>query len=121
MLTHKQRQFLDFIAGFISENGYGPSYEEMMDALGLSAKSGAHRMVYALKERGFITNLKHKDRSIRILKMPPSIPKKIWTHGLPAKKSGKTVAWVFVDDHSDRSKSGRLKAKSVSYRETPHD
>lgn len=67
-LTAKQRDLLEFIRAFSAENGgVAPSYEEMMHAMGLASKSGIHRLVVALEERGFINRLPERARAIVIV------------------------------------------------------
>ena len=68
MLTKKQKQLLNFISTFQSRNGVTPSYEEMKDALALKSKSGIHRLILALEERGFVKRLAHKARALEIIK-----------------------------------------------------
>jgi repressor LexA len=68
MLTKKQKQLLNYISTFQSRNGVTPSYEEMKDALALKSKSGIHRLVLALEERGFVKRLAHKARALEIIK-----------------------------------------------------
>ena len=68
MLTKKQKQLLNYISTFQSRNGVTPSYEEMKDALGLKSKSGIHRLILALEERGFVKRLAHKARALEIIK-----------------------------------------------------
>ena len=58
-MTPRQHELLTFIRGYIAENGYSPSLSEMRDALGLSSKSGPHRMLAALRRDGFIANAAH--------------------------------------------------------------
>ena len=70
MLTRKQHQLLTYIAGHLQENGISPSFEEMKDALGLKSKSGVHRLITALEERGFIRRLPHRARALEILRLP---------------------------------------------------
>ncbi len=70
MLTRKQRDLLLFIHARLSEEGISPSYEEMKDALGLKSKSGVHRLIDALEERGFLKRLPHRARAIEILRLP---------------------------------------------------
>ncbi|WP_369456028.1 LexA family protein [Brucella anthropi] len=53
-MTPRQKQAYDFIRSFIDEKGYGPSYEEIQEAIGLHSKSGVHRIVYGLRDRGLI-------------------------------------------------------------------
>jgi repressor LexA len=68
MLTIKQKQLLNYIGTFQSRNGVTPSYEEMKDALELKSKSGIHRLILALEERGFVKRLAHKARALEIIK-----------------------------------------------------
>ena len=68
MLTKKQKQLLNYISTFQSRNGVTPSYEEMKDALELRSKSGIHRLILALEERGFLKRLAHKARALEIIK-----------------------------------------------------
>lgn len=70
MLTPKQRQLLLFIHGRIEEAGVPPSYDEMKEALDLKSKSGIHRLIMALEERGFIRRLPHRARALEVLKVP---------------------------------------------------
>ncbi len=72
MLTSKQQQLLRFIQKRLSENGVSPSFDEMKDALGLKSKSGVHRLINALEERGFIRRMANRARALEILKMPDS-------------------------------------------------
>ena len=68
MLTKKQKELLNYILKFQSNNGVTPSYEEMKSALSLKSKSGIHRLVIALEERGFVRRLAHKARALEIIK-----------------------------------------------------
>ena len=70
MLTRKQRELLLYIHGHLSENGVSPSFDEMKDALGLKSKSGIHRLISGLEERGFIRRLAHRARAIEVLRLP---------------------------------------------------
>ncbi len=70
MLTRKQHELLTFIHERIRESGVAPSFDEMKDALELKSKSGIHRLVTALEERGFIKRLAHRARALEILRMP---------------------------------------------------
>lgn len=73
MLTKKQLQLLEFIHTRIQRNGVSPSFDEMKVALDLRSKSGIHRLITALEERGFIRRLAHRARAIEILRLPDSI------------------------------------------------
>lgn len=70
MLTRKQRELLMFLEERISQSGVTPSFEEMKDKVGLKSKSGIHRLISALEDRGFIKKLPFKARAIEILKSP---------------------------------------------------
>lgn len=72
MLTRKQHELLLFIHKRLSEDGVSPSFDEMKDALQLASKSGVHRLVSALEERGFIRRLPHRARALEVLKLPES-------------------------------------------------
>jgi len=70
MLTEKQKQLLFFIHDRVQETGVPPSFDEMKEALALRSKSGIHRLISALEERGFIRRLPHRARALEILKIP---------------------------------------------------
>ncbi|MEL7343412.1 MAG: transcriptional repressor LexA [Pseudomonadota bacterium] len=70
MLTRKQLDLLKFINDRMRRDGVPPSFDEMKDALDLRSKSGIHRLITALEERGFIRRLAHRARAIEIVKMP---------------------------------------------------
>ena len=70
MLTQKQHDLLKFIDKRLKKNSISPSYDEMKDALGLASKSGIHRLITALEERGFIRRLPHRARALEIIKLP---------------------------------------------------
>lgn len=72
MLTTKQRELLLFIHKRIKETGVSPSFDEMKEALDLASKSGIHRLITALEERGFIRRLAHRARALEVLKLPES-------------------------------------------------
>jgi repressor LexA len=70
MLTKKQHELLMFIDARLREGGVSPSFDEMKDALGLKSKSGIHRLISALEERGFIRRLPHRARALEVLRLP---------------------------------------------------
>ncbi len=70
MLTSKQHDLLMFIHERLKEAGVPPSFEEMKEALGLKSKSGIHRLITALEERGFLRRLPHRARALEIIKLP---------------------------------------------------
>ena len=73
MLTRKQLELLDFIKTRMDVDGVPPSFDEMKDALGLRSKSGIHRLITALEERGFIRRLAHRARALEIVKLPEAM------------------------------------------------
>ena len=68
MLTKKQKELFDFLKIYISKNQISPSFEEMKEAVNLKSKSGIHRLITSLEQRGFIKRLKHKARAMEITK-----------------------------------------------------
>ncbi|MBL8560143.1 MAG: transcriptional repressor LexA [Hyphomonadaceae bacterium] len=72
MLTAKQKELLLFIHQKIKETGVSPSFDEMKEALDLASKSGIHRLITALEERGFLRRLAHRARALEVLKLPDS-------------------------------------------------
>ena len=70
MLTRKQHELLLFINRRLAEAGVSPSFEEMKEALGLRSKSGIHRLISGLEERGFIRRLPHRARALEVVKLP---------------------------------------------------
>src|ERR1700757_2706853 len=70
MLTRKQRELLLFINERLTATGISPSFDEMKDALNLRSKSGIHRLVGGLEERGFIRRLPHRARALEVVKLP---------------------------------------------------
>jgi len=73
MLTRKQYDLLHFIHERLQSDGVPPSFDEMKEALDLRSKSGIHRLITALEERGFIRRLAHRARAIEIIKLPDSL------------------------------------------------
>ncbi|WP_411287027.1 transcriptional repressor LexA [Phenylobacterium sp.] len=70
MLTRKQHELLMFIHERIKESGVSPSFDEMKEALDLASKSGIHRLITALEERGFLRRLPHRARALEVIKLP---------------------------------------------------
>src|SRR5271169_2251906 len=70
MLTKKQRELLLFVERRLRESGVSPSFEEMKEALQLRSKSGIHRLITGLEERGFIRRLPHRARALEVLRLP---------------------------------------------------
>ena len=76
MLTKKQLDLLEFINKRVARDGVPPSFDEMKEALDLRSKSGIHRLITALEERGFIRRLAHRARALEIVKLPDSLAAK---------------------------------------------
>ncbi len=73
MLTKKQYELLTFIHKRVQQDGVSPSFDEMKEALALRSKSGIHRLITALEERGFIRRLPHRARAVEILRLPDNV------------------------------------------------
>ncbi len=73
MLTKKQLELLNFIHERVRETGIAPSFDEMKDALGLRSKSGVHRLINALDERGFIRRMPHRARALEVTRLPEAM------------------------------------------------
>ncbi len=67
MLTKKQKELFDYLKGYIKNNQISPSFEEMKEAVNLKSKSGIHRLITSLEQRGFIKRLKHRARAMEII------------------------------------------------------
>jgi repressor LexA len=89
MLTRKQYELLVYIDQQLRKNGISPSFDEMKDALGLKSKSGIHRLITGLEERGFIRRLPHRARALEVLRLPENME-------APAKKAGGRRAGGFA-------------------------
>jgi repressor LexA len=89
MLTRKQFELLRFIHERLKEAGVPPSFDEMKDALDLRSKSGIHRLITALEERGFIRRLPNRARAIEVIKLPESVG-----HGIAARARGFTPSVI---------------------------
>ena len=72
MLTKKQKELFEFLKSYISSNEICPSFEEMKEAVNLKSKSGIHRLITSLEQRGYIKRLKHKARAVEITKDLPN-------------------------------------------------
>ena len=93
MLTRKQFELLRFIHERLTEQGVPPSFDEMKDALDLRSKSGIHRLITALEERGFIRRLPNRARAIEVIKLPDSV-----AHGIGGGRSRKFTPSVIEGD-----------------------
>jgi len=76
MLTRKQHELIRYIQAKLEETGVSPSFEEMKEALDLKSKSGVHRLISALEERGFIRRLPNRARALEVLKQPEDVTSK---------------------------------------------
>jgi repressor LexA len=92
MLTRKQFELLRFIHERLTETGVPPSFDEMKDALDLRSKSGIHRLITALEERGFIRRLANRARAIEVIKLPDAVG-----HGLSGRSRGFTPSVIEGD------------------------
>ena len=100
MLTRKQLELLRFIHERLKEAGVPPSFDEMKDALDLRSKSGIHRLITALEERGFIRRLPNRARAIEVVRLPEAV-----SHGLGGRTRGFTPS--VIEGHL-----GRVRAAS---------
>ena len=73
MLTRKQHELLIFIDRHLKSTGFSPSFEEMKEALQLKSKSGIHRLISALEERGFLRRMEKRARALEIIKLPDNV------------------------------------------------
>jgi repressor LexA len=100
MLTRKQLELLRFIHERLKEAGVPPSFDEMKDALDLRSKSGIHRLITALEERGFIRRLPNRARAIEVVRLPDAV-----SHGVGGRTRGFTPS--VIEGHL-----GRVRANS---------
>jgi repressor LexA len=83
MLTRKQHELLSFIQTRLDDSGISPSFEEMKEALDLKSKSGVHRLISALEERGFIRRLPNRARALEVIREPESLATKAAPRSAP--------------------------------------
>ncbi|MBK0398819.1 transcriptional repressor LexA [Limibaculum sp. M0105] len=110
MLTRKQHDLLMFIHNRIQRDGVSPSFDEMKDSLDLRSKSGIHRLITALEERGFIRRLAHRARAIEVLRLPENVD------GRPAR--GAFRPSVIEGDLADTRDDVRLETSMTQLGET---
>jgi len=112
MLTKKQKNLLLFINKKLRSSGISPSYEEMKDSLNLKSKSGIHRLISALEERGFIKRLAHKARALEVVKLPETASANdIYNSFSPSViKGGLDEANTNIDNGSDLPVLGNIAA-----------
>ncbi len=105
MLTAKQSELLQYIDGRLKQSGVSPSFDEMREALDLKSKSGVHRLISALEERGFIRRLPNRARALEVVKMPEVI-----SPTLAAAQATKTVVPAAANDTLEIPLHGRIAA-----------
>ena len=91
MLTRKQHELIRFIQARLEETGVSPSFEEMKEALDLKSKSGVHRLISALEERGFIRRLPNRARALEVLRQPEDATSKVSTRAAANSNSALTA------------------------------
>src|SRR5436190_16573280 len=101
MLTKKQLELLSYIHECLKESGVPPSFDEMKDALDLRSKSGIHRLITALEERGFIRRLANRARAVEVIRLPDWV-----AHGVAGRRRGFTPNVI-------QGKLGRVRANSA--------
>ncbi|HEY0276621.1 MAG TPA: transcriptional repressor LexA [Paenirhodobacter sp.] len=120
MLTRKQLELLTFIQARVARDGVPPSFDEMKDALELRSKSGIHRLITALEERGFIRRLAHRARAIEIIKLPDAL--ETVDQGVRAARAGSNPAGfspkVITGDRADPPRDA-LPVEAVGALEIP--
>ena len=104
MLTKKQHELLLFIDTRLRRTGISPSFDEMKEALGLRSKSGIHRLITALEERGFIRRLAHRARALEVLKLPEGTG--AGNGGIAAELGASLANNVIATDFSGRQGAG---------------
>ena len=107
MLTRKQRDLLTFIHRRVQRDGVPPSFDEMKDALDLRSKSGIHRLITALEERGFIRRLAHRARAIEIVRLPEDLA------------TGATFVPRVIEGDAGRARPMKTMPVAVDARELP--
>jgi len=104
MLTRKQSELLTYIQDRLKESGVSPSFEEMKDALALKSKSGVHRLISALEERGFIRRLPNRARALEVLRLPEA------QGGMPALAKAPVAPPLAANDVVELPLHGRIAA-----------
>ena len=103
MLTHQQEKLLQFISDFQNKSNVTPSFDEMKDGLGLKSKSGIHRILSALEERGYIRKLNNRARAIEIIKFPNKKTEYSNSNSIPIPILGKIAAGHPIEAISDNT------------------
>ena len=109
MLTRKQHELLTFIDAHLKETGVSPSFEEMKDGLHLRSKSGIHRLITALEERGFLKRHHHRARALDVVRMPENMPQPVARKAVaaPVKAEAAFTPTVIRGDFSGRLSGAR--------------
>lgn len=110
MLTKKQLDLLEFIHRRIQRDGVPPSFDEMKEALDLRSKSGIHRLITALEERGYIRRLAHRARALEIIRMPEALEKRLGSGFTPR---------VIDGDRPDQTPANALPVEQAGALELP--
>ena len=110
MLTKKQHELLTYIDKRILDTGISPSFDEMKEALGLKSKSGIHRLITALEERGFLRRLRHRARALEVVKLPENAK---------ARSGGGFRPNVIEGGRSTKRDNERPVSNSGEFREVP--
>ena len=113
MLTKKQLDLLEFIHVRLQRDGVPPSFDEMKEALDLRSKSGIHRLITALEERGFINRMAHRARALEIVKLPEALEQKL------APKGGGFTPRVIDGDKPDQTPPAAIPVEAVGAMELP--
>lgn len=112
MLTAKQHELLHFIQERLDTSGISPSFEEMKEALGLKSKSGIHRLISALEERGFLRRLPNRARALEVLKVPEAAksPAPARENVVPLRKSPPAMRPIAANDIVEVPLHGKIAA-----------
>ena len=103
MLTHQQEKLFQFINNFQLKSNVTPSFDEMKDGLGLKSKSGIHRILCALEERGYIRKLNNRARAIEVLKIPKNKTERFNNKSISIPILGKIAAGTPIEAISDNT------------------
>ena len=113
MLTAKQHELLHFIQQRLDASGISPSFEEMKEALGLKSKSGIHRLISALEERGFLRRLPNRARALEVLKVPEAAKPAVRNdrdNTVPLRKSPPAIRPIAANDIVEVPLHGKIAA-----------
>ena len=113
MLTAKQHELLHFIQERLDASGISPSFEEMKEALGLKSKSGIHRLISALEERGFLRRLPNRARALEVLKLPDAAKPKTRSDSdnvVPLRKPAPALKPIAANDIIEVPLHGKIAA-----------